>query len=737
MLAYLQPSRRARRHLRDRARCLHRPRARACARGGTGLLRVAREARLPDAAVQGCVMRATLLVELLTEELPPKSLRMLSEAFKDRVFNELVRAQLKQRVLEGVKVFGTPRRLAVSIPEVEAVGQDRETEMDGPAISAPAQAIAGFAKKYGVAPESLGRKKTPKGKVVMARVKIKGLLLDQILSALVADSLKALPIPKVMRWGDGDAQFVRPVHGLVMLHGRHVVPGSVLGLKAGNVTRGHRFMGASEIALRSAEEYEERLLKDGAVIADFTKRRDEIERQLLEAAKREGGSPGEHAELLDEVTALVELPSVYVGRFDPAYLGVPQECLILTMRQNQKYFPLFDPAGKLLPKFLIVSNMRVDDPRAIVGGNERVVRPRLEDARFFFNQDLKTRLEARVPQLAKVVFHSKLGSQLERVQRIKLLAGEIARALRADVMQTERAAELSKADLLTAMVGEFPELQGVMGRYYAVHDGEQREVADAIEQHYRPRFAGDKLPEEPVASAVALADKLDSLAGLFSIKELPTGDKDPFGLRRAALGVIRIVVENQLPLSLRDLLDAAFGPFRGKPQTDLKMFFTERMRSYFLERGYSANEVEAVLSLNPVAIAVIPKQLEAVRTFSALPEAASLAAANKRIANILKQAENKGESFVDANFSALKEPAEIALFDALQAASRSAKPLFDSGDFAGYLKAFASLKSPVDSFFDAVMVMTDDQKLRENRLALLTDMRKAMNRFSDISKLAA
>src|SRR5467141_3126463 len=646
VLAYLQPSRRARRHLRDRARRVHRPRARARACRGGGLSRVAREAGLPDAAVQGCVMRATLLVELLTEELPPKSLRMLSEAFKDRLFNELVGAQLKQRVLEGVKVFATPRRLAVSIPEVEAVGQDRETEMDGPAISAPAQAIAGFAKKYGVAPESLGRKKTPKGEVVMARVKIKGLLLDQVLSALVADSLKALPIPKVMRWGDGDAQFVRPVHGLVMLHGHHVVPGSVLGLKAGNVTRGHRFMGASEIALRSAEEYEERLLKDGAVIADFTKRRDEIERQLLEAAKREGGSLGEHAELLDEVTALVELPSVYVGRFDPAYLEVPQECLILTMRQNQKYFPLFAPAGKLLPKFLIVSNMRVD-PRPIVSGNERVVRPRLEDARFFFNQDRKILLEARVPQLAKVVFHNKLGSQLERMQRIKLLAGEIARPLRADVMQAERAAELSKADLLTAMVGEFPELQGVMGRYYALHDGEQLEVADAIAQHYRPRFAGDRLPEGLIASAVALADKLDSLASLFSIKELPTGDKDPFGLRRAALGVIRIVVENQLPLSLRDLLDAAFGPFRGKPQTDLKMFFTERMRSYFQERGYSANEVEAVLSLSPVAIALIPKQLEAVRAFCALPEAASLAAANKRIANILRQAESKGESFAD------------------------------------------------------------------------------------------
>src|SRR2546427_8514181 len=377
-------------------------------------------------------------------------------------------------------------------------------------------------------------------------------------------------------------------------------------------------MGATSIRLSSADEYEAKLRKDGHVIADFATRKSEIDKQLQAEAKRQKASLGDYEDLLDEVAALVEFPAVYAGQFDASFLEVPHECLILTMRQNQKYFPMFSSDGKLLPKFLIVSNMRVDDPRPIVGGNERVIRPRLEDARFFFNQDLKTRLEARVPQLAKVVFHSKLGSQLERVQRIKLLAGEIARALRAHVMQAERAAELSKADLITAMVGEFPELQGVMGRYYAMHDDEPREVADAIEQHYRPRFAGDKLPEGPIASAVALADKLDSLAGLFSIKELPTGDKDPFGLRRAALGVIRIVVENQLPLSLWDLVNAAFEPFKGKAQMDLQMFFTERMRSYFQERGYTTNEVEAVLSLNPLSLTLIPQQLEAVPAVSAL-----------------------------------------------------------------------------------------------------------------------
>ena len=614
---------------------------------------------------------------------------------------------------------------------------DVQSETSGPPVGAKPEAVTGFARKFGLTVDALKKQPTPKGEVYVARYATKGAILSEVLAQKVEDALKALPIPKVMRWGSGDAQFVRPVHGLMMLHGSRVVPGKVLGLESGNRTRGHRFMGAAEIVLGSAEEYEKKLLDEGKVLADFEKRKAEIDRQLQAEAKKQNASLGEHQALLDEVAALVEHPSVYVGEFDKAFLEVPQECLILTMRQNQKYFPLFDASGKLLSKFLIVSNMKVADPQHIVAGNQRVVRPRLEDARFFFNQDRKQRLEERIPQLARVVYHNKLGSQLERVQRIKLLTGKIARLLGADVLQAERAAELGKADLLTGMVGEFPELQGIMGRYYALHDGEPRGVADAIEQHYRPRFAGDKLPEAPIASAVALADKLDALAGLFSIGEQPTGDKDPFGLRRAALGVVRIVVENLLTLSLWDLVSAAFEPFKSKAQTDLQMFFTERMRSYFQERGYSTNEVEAVLSLNPIAIALIPKQLEAVRAFSALPEAASLAAANKRIANILRQAETKGEVFAGADVSALKEPAEISLFEALQAASRSAKPLFDSGNFAGYLKTFASLKSPVDSFFDTVMVMADDKRLRENRLALLNDLRKAMNRFSDISKLAA
>jgi glycyl-tRNA synthetase beta chain len=476
------------------------------------------------------------------------------------------------------------------------------------------------------------------------------------------------------------------------------------------------------------------------VIADFAVRRAEIERQLGAEARRLSAELGEFADLLDEVTALVEHPSVYEGAFDASFLEVPQECLILTMRQNQKYFPLFDASGRLLPKFLIVSNMRVADPRHIIDGNQRVVRPRLEDARFFYNQDRKTRLETRVPQLAKVVYHNKLGSQLERVERIQLLSGRIARALGADAGLAERAAWLCKADLLTGMVGEFPELQGVMGRYYARHDGEPAEVADAIEAHYLPRFAGDRLPQGPIACSVALADKLYSLAGLFGIGEQPTGEKDPYGLRRAALGVIRIVVENQLPLALDRLVNDAYAVFNGQmrdARADLETFIFERFAGYLREQGFSTLQVDAVLSQRPAQISQVPSQLEAVKAFQALPEAESLAAANKRVANILRQAAAKGESFADANRSALTEPAEIALFDALREAAAAAGKLFEHGDYTGYLKTFAVLKAPVDAFFDKVMVMVEQDALRRNRLALLADLRQAMNRVADISRLAA
>ena len=681
-------------------------------------------------------MKATLLVEVLTEELPPKSLRALSEAFAAKLMTELGKAGLSSA--KAGKALATPRRLAVLIPEVEAAAPDRESELAGPSTKAPEQAVSGFARKAGVEVSRLERRMTPKGEVYVARVKAKGAVLAEVLPALVEEALKSLPIPKVMRWGAGEAQFVRPVHGVVLLHGERVIAGKVLDIVAGRETSGHRFLGAVKISLKSADEYEKRLAGEGMVMPDFAARRAEIERRLKETAAREGGGLGEYSDLLDEVTALVEHPSVYTGKFDAGYLAVPQECLILTMRQNQKYFPLFDASGRLQPKFLIVSNMRVADPRHIVGGNERVVRPRLEDARFFYDQDRKRRLESRVPELARVVYHNKLGTQLERVERIQLLSGRIARDLKIDPVLTERAAWLAKADLLTGMVGEFPELQGVMGRYYALHDGEPAEVADAIEAHYRPRFAGDRLPEHPVSCAVALADKLDALSGLFGIGQVPTGDKDPFGLRRAALGVIRILVERKLELSLSELVIAAFGAFSAKAgfadaRTNLETFIFDRARGYFQEGGYTANEVEAVLCLHPARLDLVPRQLEAVRAFSALPEAESLAAANKRIGNILKQAKAVPSDFDPALMVLPEEKVLATAFGKLRPGVDKA---YGSLDYTSALKALAALKAPVDAFFDKVMVMDKDARVRDNRIGLLGLLHGTMNRIADLSKLA-
>src|SRR5882672_7007236 len=680
-------------------------------------------------------MPEPLLVELLTEELPPKSLRLLSDTFAVKLALDLE----KDRFLPQPAAYwglATPRRLAVLIGSVNERSSDSEREVQGPPAGAPPQAVSGFAKKNGVSVESLKKAKGPKGEVYVAQVRTAGVALADVLAGKVEETLRSLPIPKMMRWGAADAQFVRPVHGLVMLHGNKVVPGTVLGRQSDNRTRGHRFMDEGDVVVKRADEYQG-TMSEHSVIVNLDSRKAAIESLLKHEAHKQRGALGEYRDLLDEVTALVEFPAVYVGSFDSAFLKVPQECLILTMQQNQKYFPLFDASGKLLPKFLIVSNMRIDDPKHIIAGNERVVRPRLEDARFFYDQDRKVRLEARVPQLGKVVYHNKLGSQLERVQRVKLLAGKIARELGADVLQTERAAELAKADLLTGMVGEFPELQGVMGRYYALHDKEPAAVADAIEQHYRPRFAGDRLPEGAIACAVALADKLDAIAGLFSIGQQPTGDKDPFGLRRAALGVVRILVENRLRLSLKELIHAAFEPFPAKPHTALRDFTFDRFAGYLKEQGYSTLQVDAVLSKQPVNLGVVPQQLEAVKVFQSLPEAESLAAANKRVANILKQAEAKGEKLDGVEAGMLKEPAERALLEAIRAVSDKAKALYEKGDYTGYLKSFAVLKAPVDTFFDKVMVMVEDEKLRRGRLALLRDLRDAMNRVADLSKLAA
>jgi glycyl-tRNA synthetase beta chain len=680
-------------------------------------------------------MPATLLIELLTEELPPKALKELSEVFAAKLHAGLQKERFLAEV-STVSAFATPRRLAALITQVEERSPDSEREVQGPAVSAPAQAVAGFAKKSGVAVEALRKQQTPKGEMYAATVKTAGSALDVVLAGLAEAALKSLPIPKAMRWGSGTAQFVRPVHGLVMLHGSRIIPGSVLGAASSNRTLGHRFLSAGPITLDHADRYERVLAENGSVIVSFATRRAGIIKELEQAAGKDAELVGSDA-LFDEITALVEHPQVYAGEFSKDFLAVPQECLVLSMQQHQKYVPLRDKAkGKLLPRFLFVSNMSAGDPTQIIHGNERVLRARLADAKFFYDQDRKTRLEARVPRLAGVVYHNKLGSQLERVERIQLLAGKLARELGADPLMAERAAWLSKADLLTDMVGEFPELQGTMGRYYSLGDREPQTVADAIEAHYRPRFAGDKLPEGLISCAVALSDKLDSVAGLFSIGQQPTGDRDPFGLRRAALGIVRIIVENKLPLSLLTLADAAFAPFKSKAPVELVKFVNDRFAGYLKDLGFSTLQVDAVLSANRIQPSLVPKQLEAVKAFQALPEAESLAAANKRVVNILKQAEAKGELFANVEPSELMEPAERALHAAIRSTSEKAGVLFDRGDYAGYLTTFSVLKAPVDAFFDSVMVMVDDPKLRRGRLALLHDLREAMNRVADISKLA-
>ena len=678
----------------------------------------------------------TLLVELLTEELPPKSLEALGRALRDHLTNDLESSGL--RTGDSVaRFFATPRRLAVSITQVLERAADTRERVQGPSLKAPPEAVAGFARKHAMAEADLTRFETSKGFVYAVERTVPGARLADVLAQKVAAALAALPAPRLMRWGDGEAQFVRPAHALVMLHGAKVVPGSVLGLESGRRTRGHRFMSKGWIALRDADGYETQLREEGAVIADFDARRLEIERQLQAEAAAQRAGLGAYRDLLAEVTALVEHPSVYTGAFARTFLDIPHECLALTLRQNQKYFPLFDARGALLPRFLIVSNMRVADPRPIVEGNERVVRPRLEDARFFLEQDRKHRLEERVPLLAKVVFHHQLGSQLDRVQRMKILAGIIARSLGADDQLAERAAELSKADLLTGMVGEFPELQGVMGRYYAQQDGEPPEVAEAIAAHYRPRFAGDELPQALVGCAVALADKLYLLAGFFGAGQQPSGEKDPFGLRRAALGAIRILVERALPVSLHDLVNAAYQVLPkdiGQAHTQVELFVRERMRGYLGERGYRAHEIESVLGHLFVRLDQIPKQLDAVRAFALLPEAPSLVAANKRIANILKQADGVPAEFDAALFTQTEETGLAEAFAAVQPGFESA---FRAGDYTEALRTLAALKAPVDAFFDKVLVMDKDERVKQNRIGFLGKLHATMNRIADLSKLAA
>ena len=693
---------------------------------------------------------ATLLVELLTEELPPKALPRLGETFAATVHKELVARGLADAVA-SVRPFASPRRLAVTVAQVRAEGAAQEvTEKLMPvavALEADGTPKAPLLKKLeakGIAPSEIAkfeRRMDGKAEALFYTSTVPGAKLDEVISEVINAAVKALPIPKVMRWGAGEAVFVRPVHKLVVLHGDRVVPACVLDLSSGKVTRGHRFMSRGEIELANADAYEATLLAEGKVIPSFDERRANIDKQLVEEAARQDAQLGDYADLLDEVAALVEHPTVYVGQFEAEFLAVPQECLILTMRANQKYFPLFDTEGKLLNRFLIVSNMHVQDPSNIVQGNQRVVRPRLADARFFFDTDRKQPLASRVERLGNVVYHNKLGSLLDRVGRLERLAGAIAHRLGADAVAAQRAARLAKADLVTEMVGEFPELQGIMGRYYALHDGEGEVVANAVEAHYLPRFAGDALPQGNVAAAVALAEKLDALVGFFGIGQLPTGDKDPFGLRRAALGVLRILMETPLPLDLAALVDDAVAGFADGLLSEavngpLLGFFHERLRHLLRDAGHSAESVDAVLALGPTRIDLVPAKLAAVQAFQALPEAEALAAANKRITNILRKAEAEAAPG-EPDVTLLQEAAEKALFDQLNTVAPQVRAHFDNEDYTESLRVLAGLRTAVDRFFDEVMVMAEEPLIRANRLALLGTLAAQMNRVADLSRLSA
>jgi glycyl-tRNA synthetase beta chain len=716
-------------------------------------------------------MSANLLVELFTEELPPKALKRLGDAFAGGIVEGLKGSGLLDATSKA-KAFATPRRLAVYIYSVMPKGVDRPLEQklmpvavsrkeDGGWSDALRKKLAGMGREQladvpvntRVGTDSLAIKPDGKADSVYLRTVAVGQTLEQALSKAIEDAIAKLPIPKVMSYqladGTTTVKFVRPAHGLVAMHGDKVLAVSALGLAAGRMTHGHRFKGTKDIALDRADEYEARLENEGEVIADFDKRKAEVARQLSEKAqalKSSLGPDADYTPLLDEVTALVEFPTVYIGEFEPGYLSVPQECLILTMRQNQKYFPLFDAAGKLTNNFLIVSNMRVANSKNIVEGNQRVVRPRLADARFFFETDRKTKLADRVAQLGSVVYHNKLGSQLDRVERVRALAKIVAQRIGADPTLADRAALLAKADLVTNMVGEFPELQGIMGRYYALADGEDAKVADAIGDQYRIRMDEHADAANLVSMALFVADRTETLVGIWGIGLQPTGDKDPFGLRRAALGLISAfemlgaasnASGKPLALQLPALIDEAVKLYKpgtlGKDITlPITEFVYERYRNQ-LALAHERNAVDAVIALQPPLDQIVAR-VNAVIEFSALPEAASLAAANKRIGNILKKAE---DAVVGVDAGLLVEPAEKALASIVEKVRPDVAARIAVNDYAGSLKVLAQAKEPVDAFFNDVMVMAEDPKLRGNRVALLRELHALMNQVADISRLAA
>ena len=684
----------------------------------------------------------TFLVEIGTEELPPKALRSLAESFAANLTTELDAANLAHG---NVEWFAAPRRLAVKVSNLSAAQADREVEKRGPAIAQAfdaegnaTKAAEGWARGCGITVDQAERLVGDKGEWLVYRAHVKGESAQALLPAMIATSLQKLPIPKLMRWGDSDVQFVRPVHTVTILLGDELIPGTILGIDSARTIRGHRFMGEPEFTIDNADQYPQILAERGKVIADYEQRKATIKQGAEKAAAEIGGIADLSDSLLEEVTSLVEWPVVLTAKFEEKFLAVPAEALVYTMKGDQKYFPVYDAAGKLLPNFIFVANVESKDPQQIISGNEKVVRPRLADAEFFFNTDRKKRLEDNLPRLETVLFQKQLGTLRDKTDRIQALTGWIADKIGANVENAKRAGLLSKCDLMTNMVFEFTDTQGVMGMHYARHDGEAEEVAVALNQQYQPRFAGDQLPESLVACALAIADKMDTLAGIFGIGQHPKGDKDPFALRRAALGVLRIIVEKNLPLDLQTLTEEAVRLYGDKLTNekvvdDVVDFMLGRFRAWYQEEGHAVDTIQAVLARRPTKPADFDARVKAVTYFRTLDEAATLAAANKRVSNIL--AKSTEALYDQVHASVLKEPSEVKLATHLVVLRDKLQPLFAAGQYQEALVELAALREPVDAFFDGVMVMAEDEAVRINRLTLLSKLRELFLQVADISVL--
>ena len=681
------------------------------------------------------------LVEIGTEELPPKALKTLATSFADNVEAELNQAGLS---FDKIEWFAAPRRLAVKVLNLATQQPSKEIEKRGPAVSAafdaegkPTKAAEGWARGCGITVEQAERIATDKGEWLVHRAKIEGQPTKNLLNDIVANALAKLPIPKPMRWADKTVQFIRPVHTVTMLLGGELIEGEILGVASARTIRGHRFLGEKEFEIQHADQYPQLLREKGSVVADFNERKAEILAKSQAKATALGGVADIEESLLEEVTSLVEYPNVLAAKFEERFLAVPAEALVYTMKGDQKYFPIYDKDGKLLPHFIFVSNINPEDPTAIIEGNEKVVRPRLTDAEFFFKTDLKQKLVDRLPRLETVLFQQQLGTLKDKTDRIEQLAGEIAKQIGADEAKAKRAGLLSKCDLMTNMVFEFTDTQGVMGMHYARHDGEDEEVAVALNEQYMPRFAGDELPKSLVASAVALADKFDTLTGIFGIGQAPKGSADPFALRRAALGALRIIVEKNLPLDLDDLVKKSAALFGDKLTNqnvvaDVVDFMLGRFRAWYQDEGIAVDVIQAVLARRPTRPADFDARVRAVSHFRTLDSAEALAAANKRVSNILAKAD---AAIGEINLTACVEPAEKALAEAVLALRTEVQPLIAQGDYTAVLDKLANLRAPVDSFFDNVMVNAEDPALRQNRLAILNTLQGLFLQVADISVL--